>query len=511
MSGEGARAMRAPSRLRGQFASSMLRAVMANSAWLIVDRLLRMALALLVGAWVARHLGPSRYGELAYGVALVALWQAMANLGLDSVLVRDLSREPEQAHRLLGTALGLRLASGSICWVGAVACSAVLQPGNVQAIAIAGILGAGLLFQTSDIVDLWFQGRMRSRLAVLPRSLAYVLAATLKVALILIDAPLWAFAGALLTEGVLVAVNLSVAYRQGCPTQARWAFDRSRAIEMLRESWPFMVAGLSVIIYMRIDQIVLSTFSNPRELGLYSAVMPFSQAWHLIPMTICASVLPGLSVLKTTRPDAYTLRIRQLFTAMFWSGLLVAASTALAAPWIIGWLLGPAFGDAVNVLRWHAATNVFVFLGTAQSVAIVGDGTSRIALARTVVGASVSLSMNLLLVSRWGAIGAAWSAVVAYFFAAVVSTPGWRPTTCGSRSKPSGPFMRARVRRAVLGSVRSALRESLGRFVYFCGPLLRAGRRGHRPPTPPRRYARRHLRRRWGPPSLPVLQHAAVP
>src|SRR6266699_1214854 len=97
------------SRLEGR---RTLHAVIGNSGWLLLDKLIRAALGLLVGAWVARYLGPSRFGELAYVLAFIAFFQAVANLGADGIIVRDIAQKPECAPQVLGTCFALRLLAG---------------------------------------------------------------------------------------------------------------------------------------------------------------------------------------------------------------------------------------------------------------------------------------------------------------------------------------------------------------------------------------------------------------
>ena len=67
------------------------RAILANIAWLFADKAVRMGVGLVVGVWVARYLGPGRFGELSFAVAFVALFGAGASLGLDGVVVRERS------------------------------------------------------------------------------------------------------------------------------------------------------------------------------------------------------------------------------------------------------------------------------------------------------------------------------------------------------------------------------------------------------------------------------------
>jgi O-antigen/teichoic acid export membrane protein len=106
---------------------------------------------------------------------------------------------------------------------------------------------------------------------------------------------------------------------------------------------------------------------------------------------------------------------------MTWGGIAVSAFTVACAPWLIGLLLGPRFKDAVPVLQWHAVTNVFVFMGIAQMLAIVSERTPRVALLKTLVGVFVSIIANMMLIPRWGAIGSACAAVSSYCCSAVLS------------------------------------------------------------------------------------------
>lgn len=429
-----------PARLRQRLAGRhAFLAALANSGWLLVDRALRILLALLVGAWVARHLGPGRYGELAYGVALLAFMQPVVTLGLEAIVVREVAQDPARTGAMLGSAFILRLCAGAGGWLAILGLAALLRPHDTTALLMVGILGAGLVLQSSDVVDLWFQSQTRSKLTVLSRAIAYTTASLVKVVLILLDAPLWAFAAALLADTLLASIALSVSYRTA-PSAQRWRWDASAARALLREGWPFMLAAVSVAVYMRVDQLLLRSLTDERQLGLYSAILPLSQALHMLPMTVCTSLAPRMATLQREHPQQYARRVLQLFTLMAWSGLAVSIATALCAPWLVSILLGAGFAEAAPVLRWHALTNVFVFLGVAQSIMIVNDRASHVSLIKTLSGAAVSVVLNLLLVPRWGAIGAAWAAVGSYFAAAILTNVFVAPSALSMQLKAFWPF-----------------------------------------------------------------------
>jgi hypothetical protein len=115
-----------PQSLRERLAKRVsLHAIVENSGWLIFDKLLRMAMGLLVSAWVARYLGPESFGELAYVLAQIAFFQVIGTLGADGIVVRDIARNRDDAPTLLGTLLAMRMVVGVLCWVTAVGVAAL--------------------------------------------------------------------------------------------------------------------------------------------------------------------------------------------------------------------------------------------------------------------------------------------------------------------------------------------------------------------------------------------------
>ena len=94
-----------------------LQKIIGNIGWMLADKVLRMVVGLFVGIWVARYLGPEQFGFLSYAGAYVALFSAIATLGLDGIVVRELIREPERRNEILGTAFVLKLMGGVVLFL----------------------------------------------------------------------------------------------------------------------------------------------------------------------------------------------------------------------------------------------------------------------------------------------------------------------------------------------------------------------------------------------------------
>lgn len=403
------------------------RAFASNSLWLILDKAVRAILALTVGAYVARALGPAAFGEYTYAITLVAMFLALTNLGADGIAVRDLARAPEKAAATLGTIIWLRLAAGLVCWPLAMAVVYVLRPEDQKALLLVALVGIGLVVQSAETMDLWLQSQSQNRRSVSAKLIAYVLGNAVRIGLIVWEAPLWAFALSVAVDSVLANSALRIAYRS-FPVASRWSFDWSLGKALLRQSWPFMLSGLAVLIYMRIDQIMVREMLGETALGVYSSAVFVSQMWYFLPVTLCTALAPYIARKREESHDAYLAALAIVFRVFALSSVAVALFTILLSKPLITTLYGVGYEAAVPVLSTHILSNIFVFLGTAQGLWLVNEGLGRLTLYRTVLGAAVSVLGNLVLIPSFGLQGAALSTVVAMFISAVASNAIWAPT-----------------------------------------------------------------------------------
>lgn len=397
---------------------SGLARIAGNAGWLALDRVARMLVGLLVGIWIARHLGPTRYGELGYALAVLALVQTVAALGLDGVVVRDLARDPARAPRLLGTVLGLRLGSGLLAWALAVAAMALVHGAAALPVLLVVLAGASLPMQAGDAVDLWFQGSSQNRRSVIARLAALAAAAALRVALILADAPLAAFAAAVAFEAAALAAALALGYRRH-RAAGPWRFDAAEARRLCIECAPLMAAALAAAVYSRVDLLLVKHLLGAEAAGVFVAVTTLSGVWVVLPSVLQLALAPAVARQRAADPAAYRETLVRVFRLFFAGGLLVALAVSLLAAPLIGLLYGPDYAAGAPVLAWHAFTNLFIALGLAHSLWIVNEGRTGVRLAGNLAAGAVSVLANAWLLPRHGLVAAGAVAVLAQFIAAV--------------------------------------------------------------------------------------------
>jgi PST family polysaccharide transporter len=387
-------------------------ALLHNSGWLLADKAMRMLFGLVVGVMVTRYLGPSQFGELAYAFAYIAFFQALANLGLDGLIIRDLTHRPVCAGQILGTAFILRLFSGVFCWIAAIFIMALMDGWGKQEVWIVALAGSSLIFQVADTVDLWFQSQSQNWRTVLAKLLAYFVSSMLRIFLVIYEAPLLAFAGVVALDGLFASLALAYAYKK-FPCNEPWYFIKNQAIALIKESWPYMLSGLSIMVYMRIDQILVLKILGQRESGIYAAVLAFATVWQFIPMTLMSSLAPFVAKAKQESNNDYSLALVRIFKAFAILGWLVCLPIAFFSESIVLLLYGSAYIEGGSVLRIYVFTNLFINLGVAQGFWLLNEGKSTISLYKSIVGGVVCILADLLLIPMYGLIGAAIAAVIA--------------------------------------------------------------------------------------------------
>lgn len=389
-----------------------LLAAIHNTGWIFLDKILRAVLGLLVGAWVARYLGPSQFGELAYCIAFIAIFQSITNLGLDGIVVREVASQPQRANIVLGTVFHLRLLMGVVIWALALLVYGLTNTFQGQGIWIVGLVGAGMIFQVADTVDLWFQGNSQSKRTVLAKASVYLVSNTVRVGLILMAAPLIAFAAVVALESVLTAFTLYFSYKR-FPCDGVWKKCYPDAIKLLQESWPYMVSGLAIMIYMRIDQLMIKSMLGTYELGIFAVIIPISSLWNMIPVAICVSLAPMFARKRAEGVEIFNVALLKMFRFFWISCLLVVGVTWLFSGLVIQLMYGQAYINAISVLNIYVLTCIPVFMGVGQGLWLVNERKPYLSPLQTITGAIVCVLANLLFLPLWGINGAAVAAVLA--------------------------------------------------------------------------------------------------
>lgn len=396
----------------------MLQRILDNIAWLFFDKIVRLGMGLLVGIWTARYLGPEQFGLLNFGVATAALFAVFVKLGLQSIVVRDLVNDPAGTGVTIGTAAVLQFLGAILAYGLLAVIISQLRPDDALARTVVLLLGLTLFMKVFDTAKYWFEAKVLSKHLVWMSNTVFLVLSVVKVGLILTGAPLIAFVCVTVADAVIVGIGGALLFLYMGPGARVLHFRLERARRLVADSWPLFLSGAAVVIYMKIDMLMLAQMAGDEAAGIYAAATKVSELWYFIPTIIVASVFPAILNARKQDEGLYYRRLQQLFDLMVWSSVAVALPMTFLSVPIITMLFGMAYAEAGAVLAIHIWAAVFVFLGLASGKWFIAEGRQILNLQRTLAGAVVNIALNLALIPEYGALGAAWATVIAYFFAA---------------------------------------------------------------------------------------------
>ena len=390
--------------------------ILKNISWLFFDRVFRMGMGLIIGAWVARYLGPSQFGTFSYLLATIGIFTPFATLGLESMVVKELVDSPQRTASIMSTAFTLRLLAGLVSFAICICVFYFLKRNEPSVFYVGCILALTLLSQALVSIELYYQAQVASKVAVIAQSIAYILMNLCKVVLILTEAELMAFAIVTTLEITLGGLFMALSYKKITKQRLTFSIDVILARRLLQKGWPLIFSGFMIMIYMRIDQIMLSEMVNDYEVGTYSAALKLSEIWYIIPAIICNSFFPSIIEAKKLSQKNYFRRIQKLFDILFFISLLIAVFVTLFSSLIIDVLYGDQYKNAAIILSIHIWTAVFVFLGVGSSNFFIIENLQIKGLTRTVLGAVLNIILNLILIPKFLAVGAAVATLISQFF-----------------------------------------------------------------------------------------------
>jgi O-antigen/teichoic acid export membrane protein len=393
---------------------------MLSTSWALAEQLLRLVANLIVGVYVARYLGPDQFGIYSYVLALVALFSAIPRLGMDGVQVRNIVQYPEKKQLYLGTALHLKLIATILVLIVLIVLIQITESDPLVKLYVA-IVASGLIFQSWDVIEYYFQAKAIAKFSSIAKLIQLTVSSLLKIYLVSIDASLIWFVWVTLFDQALLAITLAIAYWRCNRTLFVNSFDRNIALQTLKLSWPILISGIAINLYMRIDQVMLKKMISTEAVGLYSAATRLSEAWYFVPVIITSSLFPAILNSKKENQDLFENRLRQLYQLMLILGFAIAIFTTFTSSYLIDLLYGEAYKDAAIVLTIHIWTGLFVAIGVVNNAWYLTENLQKIAMINTLLGAIANVVLNYILIPRYGVSGAAAATLISYAFSTYFS------------------------------------------------------------------------------------------
>ena len=382
---------------------------------MLAEQVLRIISGVLVTIYVARHLGPDQFGVLSYILAISAFAIAIARLGMEAVLVRELVSNPQKKQELMGTAFWLMLISATTSYLLiALVIGATNETNEVKIYAL--IVTSSTFFISLHSIDYFFQSKLKAKYSTICKVLALAIMSIVKLVLVSLNASLFWFVIASVLDHVLLAIFLLLAMSHTHSLNFVRCFDRGSVAGMLRSAWPMVLSAIGLVILIRIDQIMIRNLLDLHQVGIYSAAIRIYEAWIVLPYILSVSLLPAIVKLRAGNSGNYHQRLTQLFSALMWLSIVAAILTTAVSEPLVLFAFGPGYAEASPVLSIVMWAAVFATMGSLSARYFNVEHMEKKILSRTLIAAALNILLNIIAIPAYGIKGAAATTVLCLLF-----------------------------------------------------------------------------------------------
>ena len=391
-----------------------------NTFWLFFGEIIGRILKLGIVVFATRKLGVEGWGLFSYSLAYVGFFYFLGDFGINTFLTREMSKDNVNKHKYLSTIFIVKLILLLLYFITSLAIGPHF--GNIR-------LGFGTIlvfsiFSVSESIREFGMSINRSLEKMERECFSKILINTIILTLVIIliskNANPISLILAYTIGSILSTIYIFWSIRHELKI-IDWKFSRESLKIIYSFSWPIMILGFFGLIGS-LDSIMLGQMKSAVEVGLYAASQRLVGVSSIISGFIAVSIFPMLS-----KNESNNEKIGHIVEK------IMVIIIAIAVPITIG---GVIFGKEIIVLilgnRYLAAVPIFQIL-TISILACFPDlilnnvifskNLQRIFLKTTTLGLITTFVLNILLIPKYGAIGAAISTVIAQLLIMILN---WR-------------------------------------------------------------------------------------
>ena len=271
------------------------------------------------------------------------------------------------------------------------------------------------LYTTScfEVIRNFFTSIVKNEYVVKSEIVRTLIGASIKIIFLLIHAPLWAFIIAIAFDTVLVASGYVISYNRVVGKITDWKYDKTLVRYLVNQSFPLLLSGAAVIVYQRIDQVMIGNMIDKQSVGYFATAGKFLDIILFLPAVLTQTVTPLLvKIRENGTKEEYEYKSFQFISVVVWTSIILAAFFSVLAYWMIYCTYGIQYLAAVPVLQVMAWKTVGMAIFSSGGQLIIIEKMQKWAVFRNLAGCIVCIVLNLILIPKYGVVGSAYVTII---------------------------------------------------------------------------------------------------
>lgn len=370
---------------------------------MVWEKAFRLILSLVWVAYFSRYLGPEEFGVYSYIFAIITMVSTFPLFGMENVMIKAFVNN---RYDLIKSAICLRVV---FSFFGAVLVFLICFFSDIKSYALISLFS--LLIFLSLLVELiknFYQSKERSNKYVFIDNVALIFSLLIKFILLkneYISYPLF------ISLDFIIPFLFISSYFFRTSKFEMVRIDFKSIISLAKSSFPFFISTLMVVIYSKIDQVMIKELIGFKDLGYYSAALRISSSWWVVPTTITLSLFPVL--IRKHNENNHLNVAAMYFSVCSYITLFLSFSVYLLADFLVNLIFGYEYINAVNVVQLHCFVGCLAALGVARSKWLVINNLQKWLPLFIFSGLLTNVILNFFLINKFGVNGAVYATIAA--------------------------------------------------------------------------------------------------
>lgn len=398
--------------------NNALKKFIDNTGWILFKEFYSILVSLIVGSLSARYLGPSNYGLISYGGALISFFLIVTQLGMSNVVILEIVRNPQNESCFLGSALIMRIIASILSVIVIQSIMLFLEPDNRLLHMVTFLQALSLIFQASDVLFFWFHAKMQMKYVTLTAMAALTVTSIWRIILLAKGASIEWFAASTSISAAVSCIMIVIFFKWRAKIKLKFSVNDS--VQILKSSFHFIINSVTLTFYTQLDKIMIGKMLDETVLGYYTAACTISVMWEVLPNAIWNSARPILAQKYDTNKEEFVKRYQIVLLGITSLGVCVAIGFSVFAKILLWILYGEKYYPAIPALRILVWSTACAAIGSGKTIWMVLNNKSKYMEYFTFIGAVINITLNLVFIHFWGYIGAALSTLITNIFTGVL-------------------------------------------------------------------------------------------
>jgi PST family polysaccharide transporter len=379
----------------------------------LVERALAVGGNFLVTLVVAREYGPDAYGAFSLAQTVAFYVAAAFLMGSEAVVVRELIHNPDRRNEVLLAAIGV---IGKLTWAGAAVAAIAYIVFAPPELRTQGLVFLLVLLPTPLLAyEMDFKARRAAQVILVVRGGTTAVMAAVKVTVALQGGPLQFVGYVFAAEATLLAAFYWASYRHvhgRLPGRGTAGQVASLERTIWREVLPAALASATVVLFFRLNHLLLGSIAGLSEVGQYALAISFVQLFDTVIGVTAVAIYPRLVEMKARGEEAFLDALRPLARLYAFASLAFVVGASAVGPWLIEKFFGSTYSQAGKLLALLAWSTLFTSSALVRSQYINAYAMPRLHVKNAVAGLAAMAMVSVPGIFFWGSTGAALGLLV---------------------------------------------------------------------------------------------------